>query len=72
VAAALSRVRGAGLHDFGRLYERVQLGDRSTDLAGGSRFGYTLLVVVLLSNLMAILLRALAVRLGIATGAQPR
>ncbi|MDR5781740.1 Nramp family divalent metal transporter [Caballeronia sp. LZ065] len=43
-------------------------GNWATDLAGGSRFGYTLLAVILLSNLMAILLQALAVRLGIATG----
>src|SRR3954470_17989577 len=43
-------------------------GNWATDLAGGSRFGYTLLFVVMLSNLMAILLQALAARLGIATG----
>src|SRR4249920_3266392 len=43
-------------------------GNWATDLAGGSRFGYTLLSVVLLSNLMAILLQALAARLGIVTG----
>jgi manganese transport protein len=43
-------------------------GNWATDLAGGSRFGYTLLAVILLSNLMAVLLQALAVRLGIATG----
>jgi manganese transport protein len=43
-------------------------GNWATDLAGGARFGYTLLSVVLLSNLMAILLQALAVKLGIATG----
>ena len=42
-------------------------GNWATDLAGGSRFGYTLLAVILLSNLMAILLQALAARLGIAT-----
>ena len=42
-------------------------GNWATDLAGGSKFGYTLLSVVLLSNLMAILLQALAVRLGIVT-----
>ncbi len=40
----------------------------ATDLAGGSRFGYALLSVILLSNLMAMLLQALALRLGIATG----
>ena len=43
-------------------------GNWATDLAGGSRFGYTLLSVVLLSNLMAILLQALCARLGIVTG----
>ena len=43
-------------------------GNWATDLAGGSAFGYTLLSVILLSNLMAILLQALAARLGIVTG----
>ncbi len=43
-------------------------GNWATDLAGGSRFGYTLLSVILLSNLIAILLQALCVRLGVATG----
>ena len=43
-------------------------GNWATDLAGGSKFGYTLLSVILLSNLMAILLQALAARLGIVTG----
>ena len=43
-------------------------GNWATDLAGGARFGYTLLSVVLLSNLMAILLQALALKLGIVTG----
>jgi len=43
-------------------------GNWATDLAGGARFGYTLLSVILLSNVMAILLQALAARLGIATG----
>ncbi|SAK77231.1 manganese transport protein MntH [Caballeronia fortuita] len=43
-------------------------GNWATDIAGGSKFGYTLLAVILLSNLMAILLQALAVRLGVATG----
>ena len=40
-------------------------GNWATDLAGGARYGYTLLSVILISNLMAILLQALAVRLGI-------
>ncbi|MEY4386072.1 MAG: hypothetical protein RLY20_1355 [Verrucomicrobiota bacterium] len=43
-------------------------GNWATDLAGGSKFGYTLLSVILISNLMAILLQSLAARLGIATG----
>src|SRR3954453_2283257 len=43
-------------------------GNWATDIAGGSAFGYTLLSVILLSNLMAILLQSLAARLGIATG----
>src|SRR5687768_4149299 len=43
-------------------------GNWATDLAGGARYGYTLLSVILMSNLMAILLQALAVRLGIASG----
>ncbi|MDQ6785256.1 MAG: Nramp family divalent metal transporter [Acidobacteriota bacterium] len=43
-------------------------GNWATDLAGGSRFGYTLLSVIMLSNLMAILLQSLALRLGIVTG----
>ena len=42
-------------------------GNWATDLAGGSAFGYTLLSIILLSNLMAILLQALCARLGIAT-----
>ncbi|MEO8227755.1 MAG: Nramp family divalent metal transporter [Gemmatimonadota bacterium] len=43
-------------------------GNWATDLAGGARFGYTLLSVVLLSNLMAMLLQSLALKLGIVTG----
>src|SRR4051812_35708623 len=43
-------------------------GNWATDLAGGSRFNYTLLSVIMISNLMAILLQSLAVRLGIVTG----
>jgi manganese transport protein len=43
-------------------------GNWATDLAGGAKFGYGLLSVILLSNLMAILLQALCVRLGVATG----
>jgi manganese transport protein len=43
-------------------------GNWATDLAGGSQFGYTLLSVVLLSNLMAVLLQGLASKLGVVTG----
>jgi len=43
-------------------------GNWATDLAGGAQYGYTLLAVIMLSNLMAILLQALAARLGIASG----
>ena len=43
-------------------------GNWATDLAGGSRFGYTLLSVVLVSNLLAILLQGLAAKLGVVTG----
>jgi manganese transport protein len=43
-------------------------GNWATDLAGGSQFGYTLLSVILLSNLMAVLLQGLASKLGIVTG----
>lgn len=43
-------------------------GNWASDLAGGAQFGYALLSVILLSNLMAMLLQGLAVRLGIATG----
>jgi manganese transport protein len=42
-------------------------GNWATGLAGGSKFGYALLSIVLLSNLMAILLQALCIRLGIAS-----
>ncbi|HVD60506.1 MAG TPA: Nramp family divalent metal transporter [Gemmatimonadaceae bacterium] len=43
-------------------------GNWATDLAGGSQFGYTLLSVILISNLMAILLQGLASKLGVVTG----
>jgi manganese transport protein len=43
-------------------------GNWATDLAGGSKFGYSLLSVILISNLMAILLQSLCARLGIVTG----
>jgi manganese transport protein len=42
-------------------------GNWATDLAAGSRYGYALLFVVMVSNLMAILLQSLALKLGIAT-----
>src|SRR6059058_3955450 len=40
-------------------------GNWATDLAGGAQYGYALLSVIMISNLMAILLQALAARLGI-------
>jgi len=43
-------------------------GNWATDLAGGARYGYTLLSVVLISNLFAMLLQHLAVKLGVVTG----
>ncbi|MBD2560619.1 MULTISPECIES: Nramp family divalent metal transporter [Nostoc] len=46
----------------------IDPGNWATDIAGGSKFGYTLLTVILLSNLIAILLQSLCVRLGVATG----
>ena len=43
-------------------------GNWATDLAGGSAYGYNLLSVILLSNLMAVLLQSLCIKLGVATG----
>ncbi|GAB2949636.1 Nramp family divalent metal transporter [Hymenobacter coalescens] len=43
-------------------------GNWATDIAGGARYGYTLLSVILLSNLFAMLLQHLAAKLGIVTG----
>ncbi|MBC7923886.1 MAG: Nramp family divalent metal transporter [Ferruginibacter sp.] len=43
-------------------------GNWATDISGGAKFGYTLLVVILVSNLFAMLLQHLALKLGIATG----
>jgi len=43
-------------------------GNWATDLAGGARFGYTLLSVILIANFLAILFQHLALKLGIATG----
>src|SRR5690349_6672725 len=43
-------------------------GNWATDLAGGAQFGYTLLSVIMISNLMAILLQHLCVKLGVVTG----
>ncbi|HHM21223.1 MAG TPA: divalent metal cation transporter MntH [Bacteroidetes bacterium] len=43
-------------------------GNWATDIAGGSRFGYTLIWVLLMSNLMALLLQSLSTRLGIVSG----
>src|SRR5271166_6510442 len=43
-------------------------GNWATDIGGGSKFGYTLLSVILFSNLMAMFLQGLSAKLGIATG----
>ncbi|WP_246072787.1 Nramp family divalent metal transporter [Paenibacillus dokdonensis] len=43
-------------------------GNWATDIAGGAQFGYSLLAVILMSNLMAVLLQSLASKLGIVTG----
>src|SRR4051812_1771338 len=43
-------------------------GNWATDIAGGSRFGYTLIWVLLMSNIMALLLQSLSARLGIVQG----
>ena len=43
-------------------------GNWATDIAGGSRYGYTLLFAIMVSNLLAILLQSLALKLGVATG----
>src|SRR5437879_4522727 len=43
-------------------------GNWATDLAAGSRYNYTLLSVIMISNLMAILLQSLAIKLGVVTG----
>jgi manganese transport protein len=43
-------------------------GNWATDLEGGARFGYALVWVLLMSNLMAVLLQTLAARLGVVTG----
>src|ERR1017187_8335164 len=42
-------------------------GNWATDIAGGSRFGYTLLFVIMASNLVAVLLQSLSLKLGVAT-----
>jgi len=46
----------------------IDPGNWATDLAAGSGFGYSLLWIIMLSNLMAIMLQSLAVRLGVVTG----
>ncbi|HEY4660314.1 MAG TPA: Nramp family divalent metal transporter, partial [Terriglobales bacterium] len=43
-------------------------GNWATDLAAGSKYNYTLLSVIMLSNLMAVLLQSLALKLGVVTG----
>ena len=43
-------------------------GNWATDIGGGAKFGYTLLSVILISNVMAMILQALSAKLGIVTG----
>jgi len=62
--AAASGLSGARIPDFRGLHGPRQL---ATDIAGGSQFGYTLLSVIMISNLMAILLQSLSLKLGVAT-----
>ncbi|MEY5039090.1 MAG: hypothetical protein RL472_2196, partial [Pseudomonadota bacterium] len=69
-------VQGGGLRRFAAFLGPGYLvavgymdpGNWATSIAGGSKFGYTLLVVALVSNLMAIVLQSLAARLAIASG----
>src|SRR5205814_2485452 len=46
----------------------IDPGNFATNIAGGSKFGYTLLWVIVASNLMAMLIQMLSAKLGIATG----
>src|ERR1051326_8035930 len=46
----------------------IDAGNFATNIAGGSKFGYTLLWVIVASNLMAMLIQMLSAKLGIATG----
>src|SRR3954463_2997384 len=46
----------------------IDPGNFATNIAGGAKFGYTLLWVIVASNLMAMLIQTLAAKLGIATG----
>src|SRR6266705_3625765 len=46
----------------------IDPGNFATNIAGGSKFGYTLLWVIVASNLMAMLIQTLSAKLGIATG----
>src|ERR671927_747909 len=46
----------------------IDPGNFATNIAGGSKFGYTLVWVIVASNLMAVLIQTLSAKLGIATG----
>ena len=46
----------------------IDPGNFATNIAGGSKFGYTLIWVIVASNLMAMLVQTLSAKLGIATG----
>src|SRR4051812_26303866 len=64
----LKRVLGFAGPGFLIAVGYIDPGNWATDLVGGSKFGYSLLWVLLLSNLMAIVLQNLSCRLGIVTG----
>src|SRR5436309_5749081 len=49
----------------------IDPGNFATNIAGGSKYGYTLLWVIVASNLMAMLIQMLSAKLGIATGRNP-
>src|SRR5882724_8514989 len=49
----------------------IDPGNFATNIAGGSKYGYTLVWVIVVSNLMAVLIQTLSAKLGIATGVNP-
>src|SRR3977135_1250332 len=49
----------------------IDPGNFATNIAGGSKYGYTLVWVIVASNLMAVLIQTLSAKLGVATGRNP-